>query len=313
MKAKHLFWGLLFISLGVLILINNFSGIYWDWISLWKLWPLVFILWGLAIMVKSNVFKVLIAGLAGIVLALTLFASFKTITHLTSNDFKIVFDDDYNSDYKYEFTDYSEPYSGNISTAKFYFKAGAGTFTTTSDTASNLFFAHTEGLKNNYELTSDLTGDNAELTMKMKTTRIKFGRNDVRNRVQMYFNPDPLWNLNFDVGAASLNLDLTDVKVRKLKVGMGAASFKVKLADNTERTDVVIESGVSEVKISVPENAGCEISTKGALNSKDFYGFSRINSDLYRTANIDSAASKIFIHIDSGVSSIKIDRYSGDW
>lgn len=313
MKAKHLFWGLLFISLGVLILINNFSGIYWDWISLWKLWPLVFVLWGLAIIVKGNAFKVLIAGLAGIVLALTLFASFKAVTHLASSDFNIVFDDEYNSDYKYEVTDYSEPFTGNIKTAEFHFKAGAGTFTTTTDTTSNLFFAHTEGLKDNYSLTSDLTGDNADLTMKMKTTRIKVGKNEIRNRVEMFFNPDPLWNLYFDVGAASVNLDLSTVKVRKLKVGMGAASFKVKLSGNTDRTDVVVESGVSEVKINVPKDAGCEIRTKGALNSTDFQGFSKVNSDLYRTGNLDTASHRIYIHIDSGVSSIKVDRYSDEW
>ena len=149
--------------------------------------------------------------------------------------------------------------------------------------------------------------------MEMKSTKIIIGKHSVRNRVKMYFNPNPLWDLNFDVGAASVNLDLTDVKVKKLKVGMGAASFKAKLGANTELTDINIESGVSEVRISVPENAGCEIRTEGALNSKDIYGFNKISSDLYRTGNMDSASSKIFIHIDSGVSSIRVDRYSGDW
>ena len=313
MKAKHLFWGLLFITLGVLILINNFSGIYWDWINLWKLWPVVFILWGLAIMIKSNGVKVLIAGLAGIVLGLTLFASYKTVDHLASGDFDIVFDNDEYSDYNYEFTDYSEPYSDSIKTAVLHFKAGAGTFTTKSDTISKLFSAHTEGIKNNYELTSNVTNNSAFLTMEMKGTKIRIGKNSIRNRVEMYLNPEPLWELNFDVGAASVNLDLTDVKVKKLKVGIGAASFKAKLGANTDVTDVFVESGVSEVKISVPENAGCEIRTEGALNSKDIYGFTKVNSDLYRTGNMASASSKIFIHIDSGVSSIRVDRYSGEW
>ena len=309
MKPKHLFWGLLFITLGVLILVNNFSGIYWDWIGLWKLWPLVFILWGISIMVKHNGAKVLIAGAAGIVLAVTLFASFKSIVHLTSNDFKIVFDDDSGSDYKYEFTDYSEPYAGTIKTADFSFKAGAGTFTSINDSSSRLFYAHTEGVKNNYELNSTVSDNNADLVMEMKKARFKIGKHSIRNRVEMYFNPEPLWDLNFDVGAASVNLDLSTVKVRNLKVGMGAASFKVKLGDAAKRTDVSVESGASKVEIGVPENSGCEIRTDGALNSTDFEGFKKINSDLYRTANFDSTANKIFIHISSGVSSLDINRY----
>lgn len=313
MKAKHLFWGLLFITLGILILINNFSGIYWDWLSLWKLWPLVFILWGVAIMVKNNAAKVLIAGLAGIALAITLFASFKTVVHLTSGDFNIVFDEDSGSDYKYDFTDYSEPFSDSIKTAEFHFEAGAGTFTTTSDTALKLFYAHTEGVKNNYELSTNVTHGNADLTMQMKHTRIRIGKHSIRNRVEMYFNPNPVWDLNFEVGAASVNLDLSSVKVSKLNISMGAASFRAKMGNNTDQTYINIESGATKAEINVPENSGCEIKMKGALNSKDFEGFKKISSGLYRTENFDTASKKIFINIDSGVSSLKIDRYAGDW
>ncbi len=313
MKAKHLFWGLLFITLGILILINNFSGLYWDWIGLWKLWPLVFILWGIGIMIKNNTAKVLIAGLTGVVLAITLFASFKAVVHLASNDFNVVFDDDSGSDYKYESTDYSEPFSSGIKTAVFNFKAGAGSFTSATDTSSKLFYAHTEGAKNNYELSSNITGNNADLVMKMKETRFRIGKHSIRNRVEMYFNPEPLWDLNFEVGAASVNLDLSRVKIKNLRVEMGAASFKAKLGSTTERTEVNIETGASSVEIGVPENAGCEIRTEGALNSKDFKGFTKISSDLYRTENFDSAGNKVFIHIDSGVSSLDINRYTGDW
>lgn len=312
MKSKHLFWGLLFITLGVLILINNFSGLSWDWISLWKLWPLVFILWGVGIMVKNNTARVLIAGLAGIMLAITLFASFKTVVNLANGDFNIVFDDESGSDSRYEFTDYSETYKPDIKTADFEFKAGAGSFTSIKDTASNLFYARAEGIKNNYELTSNMNGNNADLVMKMKETKFRIGRHSVRNRVGMYFNPEPLWDMNFEVGAASVNLDLSSVKVKNLKVGMGAASFKVRLGSTTDRTDINIETGASSVEINVPEKSGCEIRTDGALNSQDFNGFTKISTDLYRTANFDSTANKIFIRIDSGVSSLHINRYEGD-
>ncbi len=313
MKPKHLFWGLLFITLGILILVNNFSGLYWDWIGLWKLWPVVFILWGISIMVKNNAARVLIAGAAGIVLAVTLFSSFKSVVQLTTNDFNVVFDDDSGSDYKYEFSDYSEPFAGSIKTADFSFKAGAGTFTSTKDSSSRLFYAHAEGVKNNYELNSMVSDSSADLVMEMKKARFRIGKHSMRNRVEMYFNPEPLWNLNFDIGAASVNLDLSPVKVRNLRVGMGAASFKVKLGSAAKRTDVNVESGASKVEIGVPEKSGCEIRTDGALNSTDFQGFKKITSDLYRTDNFDSAANKIFINISSGVSSLDINRYGKEW
>ena len=138
MKAKHVFWGVLFVSLGVLILINNITGIYWDWLGMWKLWPLLLILWGIGIMVKNNAAKIIIAGAAGIILAISLFASFNAAVHLTNSNFRFIFDDN-NQDYKYEFTDYSEPYSNKVKTASFYFDAGAGSFISENDTTSKLF------------------------------------------------------------------------------------------------------------------------------------------------------------------------------
>ncbi len=313
MKAKHLFWGLLFITLGILILVNNFSSLNWDWEGLWKLWPLVFILWGVGIMLKNNAVKVVVAGLAGIVFAVSLYASFKTIVYLTTGDFDIVFDTGSDSAYKYDFTDYTEPYTDSIKTAEFHFKAGAGSFTSISDSAADLFHARSEGVKNNYELTNLVDGDKASLEMTMKKKSIRVGRHSIRNRVEMYFNPQPVWDMNFDVGASSVNLDLSPVKVSSLKIRMGAASFKVKLGGNTARTDVNIETGASDVDLNVPESAGCEIRTDGALNSEKFRGFKKINSDLYRTSNFDSSANKIYIRIDSGVSSLEVNRYSKIW
>lgn len=311
MKAKHIFWGFLFISLGILILTNNISGIYWDWLGLWKLWPLLLILWGIGIMVKNNTAKIIIAGVAGIVFAISLFASFNTIVHLTNSNFDIVFDN--KSDNRYEITNYTEPYTDNIKSASFYFKAGAGSFLTGDSTTSNLFYAHTEGIKNNYDVSRIINGNDAVIKMDMQENRIHIGKNGIRNRVEMNFNADPVWDLNFDVGAASLDLDLSHFKVKTLNIDMGAASLKVKLGNLSSRTDVDIQTGVSKVEINVPENAGCEIKSGGALNSSHFPGFYSAGSGLYRSEKFDSTSKKIYINLDADISSINIKRYSGDW
>ena len=54
MKTSHIFWGIFFIALGGLILLNNFTYIYFEWETLAKLWPLVLILWGLSLFLKEN-------------------------------------------------------------------------------------------------------------------------------------------------------------------------------------------------------------------------------------------------------------------
>ncbi|HLG31604.1 MAG TPA: DUF5668 domain-containing protein, partial [Ignavibacteriaceae bacterium] len=62
MKTSHIFWGTLFIVLGLLVFINNFTPIYVDWGTIWKLWPLVIILIGISILIKHRYGKGVVAG-----------------------------------------------------------------------------------------------------------------------------------------------------------------------------------------------------------------------------------------------------------
>ena len=107
-----------------------------------------------------------------------------------------------------------------------------------------------------------------------------------------------------------MNLDLTKFKVENIYVGMGAASLKVKLGTLSEETRLNIEAGASSIDISVPKDVGCQVITDDVLSSKNLYGFIKIKSGLYRTAEFDEASKKIFIEIDCGISSINIRRYS---
>ena len=52
MKPKHVFWGLFLVTLGLLILISNFAIVNLDLARLWKLWPVVLILWGISFIIK---------------------------------------------------------------------------------------------------------------------------------------------------------------------------------------------------------------------------------------------------------------------
>ena len=136
-----------------------------------------------------------------------------------------------------------------------------------------------------------------------------FHFNKMRNRIDLKLNTEPLWDLNFDLGAASVDFDLSPYKTENISVDMGAASLKLKLGDRAEETRLAIDAGASSIDISVPEDAGCEIKADVSLSSKHFDGFKNIESDLFRTDNFENAKKKIYISIDSGISSIKVTRY----
>jgi hypothetical protein len=269
MKTSHIFWGILFIGLGLLILINNFSTLFMDWATIWKLWPLVVVLLGISLLVKHKYGKSFLGGLAAIILALAIFASFKTASHFFHNDFEIVFDDD--GDYVFEKTEYSEEFDSTLQFATLNFDAGAGSFNI-SKVTENLFDATAEGKKDLFRLKR--------------------------------FDHDSTSKIDFDMHGS-----LSEFKIKSVDVDMGAASTNLKLGENYPETKVTIDAGASDVDMFVPEGSGCRIITDGALSSKHFDDFEKLKSDHYETAKFEEAENKIYIEIDSGVSSISVKRY----
>jgi len=306
MKASHIFWGLLFVGLGALALVNNFTNIVMDWSTIWKLWPLTIVLIGLSILVKHQYGKSIIAGLAAIILSLAIFASFKTATNFFNHDFNIVFGEDANVEYTT--TEFTEQFDPILQFATLNFDAGAGTFNI-SNTTENLIDAKAEGVKHNFKLTrfdSD-SSTNIDLSMRQKSV-FRFGKS-YKNNIDVVLNPNPVWDMNFDVGAASMDFDLTQFKTRDITVDMGAASIKIKLGNLYSETKLSVDAGASDINIFIPEESGCKIVIDGALSSKHFSDFDKIDSDNYVTENFDQAENKIYIEIDCGVSSISVERY----
>lgn len=313
MKTKHIFWGLLFISLGLLVLFYNLNLIYFDLSNVWRYWPLVIILWGVSYFTKNTVVKALIAGSAAVILAITLFAAFNSSFYFFNNAFSI-HDSDFNFDESSgaNTSSYFETFDSNIKNAEFDFKAGAGSFLI-NDSTDDLISALTHGYKDDYELTRNDEDNNTIVKMKMLKRHFTFGDGHNKNQVGIKLNTIPVWDLNFDIGAASINFDLSKFKTRNINLNTGAASLKLKIGDKIDSSEIYIKAGASNIDIQVPASSGCEIKTKTALSSRNFDGFEKMDSNLYKTDNFDSAKKKIYINLETGISSLHVSRFSNNW
>lgn len=305
MKTSHIFWGVFFITLGGLILIGNLTDLNFTWHSAWKFWPMVLVLIGISILVKNQIGKGIVAGLAALVLALTLYASVSATTNLIDDDFEINFNDD---EAVYDTTNFSQEYSDSIKTATLNFNSGAGGFKILTPTDKLIDFI-TEGNVNSYSLDRQDMDSHAEINFEMRNNHIKLHNKNYKNSVDMSLNKNPEWALNFSVGAASVDLDLTQYKVSRLDVGMGAAAFNVKLGNLVDVARIKIDAGASDIDILIPDSVGCEINDEAALSSRNYEGFKKVDNDLYRSENFDKYPKKIYIDINCGVSSIDVKKY----
>jgi LiaI-LiaF-like transmembrane region len=268
MKTSNIFWGTLFIALGLLFLLINFSALNLDWENIWQLWPIIIVLLGISMLVNS------ISGSGG----------------------------DYSSH------EYREAFDSSITNVVLYLEGGAGNIKIGSIT-DNLIFVKTECTKSNFNFIKTDTNNIAKLKLRLRGTSFLFNNIKCNSKVDIALNEEPIWKLDFNLGAASTRLDLTKYKVEDIKMDMGAANLDVKLGALSEHLNFNLNSGASKIDISVPEEVGTQIKMDAVLSSKNIVGFKNLKSGLYRTEGFNDAEKKIFIEIDSGVSSINISRY----
>lgn len=305
MKASHIFWGTLLVTLGLLGLLVNFFDFAFQWSTAWKFWPLVLVLIGLSIIVKNKIGKLIISGLAAIVLALSIFATISSGLSFFKGGLNFTFDD---GPIETETSRYTEQFSENIKNATFNFSAGAGNFRLLS-TTDELVDISTESFGVDYTLTRNDYDDKSDITFKMESKKFRFGKKGSFNKVEMALNPLPVWNVNFDVGAASMKVDLSNHKVKNVNINMGAAALNLKLGEPVDEIRLDVSAGASDIDIFIPENAACEIISDVALSSTNYEGFTKLKSGNYRTPNFDETSKRIFIKIESGVSSIDVRKY----
>jgi hypothetical protein len=299
MKTGRFFWGAFFVVVGLLILLNNMGYLHIDWGYSWRLWPVILIFWGLSKFTENRAIRAGFASLNGIILACMVFGFFSFQWVNTS------FDDSTPPKYSQHF---SEPFDSSIDKADFSFRGGAGTFVM-EETTQDLAEAQTESGLGQYEMSKydDDGTATVQLNMKDKRSFRFFGR--MRNRAEIRLNAQPSWVMRFHTGAAKLDLDLSPYNTDRVLIDAGLSSIHIKLGDRSEETTMRIKTGVSTVRIQVPTSSGCEIRDNTHVGSTDYDGFTKTNDQTWQTDNFDGTSKKIYIDIDSGVSSVRVSRY----
>lgn len=320
MRNDKIVPGVTLILIGAAFLLHNYGYISFHWRNMMFLWPLLIVIGGINLIFAHNRSTgVTLLKLAVIVLAfgLLLFGNFSNRTiffpHYQYNT------DDNNDDsgtqdkiVKIEGTsEFNQPYTADAKVARLNINGG-GTIYTLTDTTNQLFNAVTKEYfgKYNFEQRKDDSVYVLDFNMK-NSHNTHFGWNNDKktNSATFKLNVNPEWEINVETGATKLNFDLSKFKVRLLKLSGGAASFDVKLGQPLAATNVNVSTGVSEVNISIPATAACQIKTESGLSSSNFEGFIKRADNSYETAGFSTAKNKIYIRMTGGISDFKVKRY----
>jgi len=307
MKFRNVFWGLSLIIIGSLLVVRNMGIIDFDWYNIIRLWPLLFILWGLSVLPIRETIKV------GILVVLLGSATWFVLEYPGSgkyHDFEFLIDKDFdssNSSLTKNQQNFTVPFADSIENAKFEMDAAAGKFILGDTTSDLLSFSQTGSHRSHYEYL--IRRSSHDVTIKISEDDEHVFHNNNHKKVVIGLNPAPVWDISLDAGASSVNYDLSNFKVRKISLDGGAGSFKITLGDKYPDVKVDIEAGASSLTLRVPKNTGCDLDITAVMSGKHLPGFKKISNGHYQTENYDTTRNKIHLNVDAAVSSFRIVRY----
>ena len=309
MKSEKIVWGITLVFIGTILLLDNFDIIDFYWRSVWNFWPLFLILAGLNLVFgkakQSSAGKALVILLTCVVLGTVAYMG-STRSNQYSNWF---FDNDeeLSASDTNQVRTFSETYNPAVPNAALTIEGGATVYELKQATAQ-LFEAEVNQSYGQYTLTKSSTDSVDKVNFKMLDGSWNLKKSNA-NKAILRLNPNPIWSIKLDMGAGKADFDLSAYKLAALTIEGGAAAFEVKLGQPLTLTTVSVDTGVADVKVSIPENAACQIEYEGGLTSKSFEGFDKKRDGLYESANYATAATKIHIKLNGGLSSFKVKRY----
>ena len=327
-NKTNIFWGAVLIVIGFLFLGTNLDWFDLDWSfrKIAQFWPIMLILAGVAAFFnpKKSVYNATSALLIAFAIPFGIFTcvddGVQDIKDEISDSINVDdFDDDDDKSASADTTagDRNKQYfavdmTADVKEATLNLKGGAAEFDL-EESKTKLFEATTLlQFKSGFTLEEANIAGVKTIDFGMKDSNGKdfnFNNGDFDNDILLKLSTAPLWTIDMGIGAGEVDFDLSAYKVKKLNIETGAASIDVKLGDKQDKSEVSVESGVASVKLKVPESVGCQIAMDGALNAKDFDDFEKIRDGLWQTKGYESAAKKITLRVNSGLSSLKVERY----
>ena len=318
MKLDRILWGIILLFVGLILLLENFNVIEFYWRNVWGFWPVFLIIAGINILFnrnKSQVGNMISIGVLVITLGFLFYRGQQPPENrgLFGGNFGNKIDIDINNDdedtLNTQRLTFTEPFDLASSGKVVMDISGGGTSFKLDGPTDSLVEAVVEKSRGTFTLKKELIDSVQRLTFRMQEKKGKWNMNDGGNDVNFKLNTQPEWELNMNMGAGEVDFDLSAYKIRTFKFEGGAAALDIQMGDLLPIADVIVKTGVADVKIKVPIAAGCRIKSSTGLSAKDFTGFTKLDNGTYETPNYATSTKKIFITLDGGLSNFEVSRY----
>ena len=299
MNSKRITWGVFLVLIGIMFALRNFGFIHFNWGMVLSLWPLIIVIWGISLLPVKEWIKLVIS------LTITILA-FIIVIQTGGTNYSCGCCRNKATNKECQVQKLNLPYDSSLSHAKLDFDAAAGEFTFDSISA-NLVDFDRSGDFASFSLTSLDEDSTRIVNLKMKDSEFSVGTN--KNKAHIRLNPNPLWDIEMNAGAAEINADFSSLKIRNIDFEAGASKLTLRIGKLQALTNISLNSGVTSVTVEIPKESGCKLTNQGALTHKNIDGFVKTDDNEFCTPNFRQSPNKIIIVSESAISDLKIVRY----
>lgn len=290
-RIGRIFWGLLLVLIGGLVLASNYGLVSVDWFNLWRLWPLFIVAIGLSILTFR--------GWAGRLLSVVF-----VILALSAVTYALVYapqDTRQTSTYNIKSQKIDSATVADIN-----IKTGLSQLGINTTDQTDVVQAHLESNISNLTNNTTLVGT-TQTTNIITDATSDWPAGDIDNQLYVNVTRSLPIRLSLDIGASNITADLSLARLQNLDIKSGATKSDIKLGDSEDLMTVNLESGASSFLIKVPSSSGVSVKIDG-VTSNHLNGLIK-KGDRYESANYESAIKKININGQLGLASFTLERY----
>ena len=293
-----IFWGLLFVLIGVLLLLNNFGIIEVNLSNIWQLWPVLIIGIGLSVLSPRG----WLWGVISVILTIAMLGlvAFAVIDNPTYRDHRGWSNQD---------TQKLSDDAAKAAKIDITIDTPATSLSLSSSDSRRGVEAIQQSKSMNLNIDAETRGDTRYIRIDSESSRRFWFRGGVANSLDIDLTRKLPVSLSIDTGAASVSGDLSQVKLKSLNIDTGASSIDLKLGAIEPRQEVVLDAGASKLAFKIPKSVAVRVESSGGLKSTSFEGIEKVSESVYESKGFADSEKQITIRADLGVSRFEISRY----
>jgi hypothetical protein len=291
-------FGIVLIVVGLLFLVSNIRPNFDPWPWLWRYWPVLLIILGIAklwdhMSNRNNPQRGSSSAISGGLIAVIVVALIVGLSVRHSGRTNPILHSPQSVDLQ----------GATSVAAKIDMGAGQLNVNNGSSHLADADFSYDQD-SGKPRMDYSVSGTNGNLDISQhENGGMHFGRNE--NTWTVRFGEVPL-DLNVDMGAGQGELNLRGINLTRLKIEMGAGQINLDLTgERKQNFDVDVQGGVGEAKIRLPHEVGVEIRADGGIGSIDTEG---LHKEGGRWVNDAWGKSPITIHmnVEGGIGAIRL-------